>query len=269
MTLASRFGGGVRLIQFLTLLTACLIHGSLTQPRTLLERGRWRQMWCRIILHAMRLTLDVHGEFPTSGLLPCNHLSYLDALVLGSLTPAVFVSKAEVRRWPMVGSMCARGGTLFMNRESPRDAVRTNQAATQALLDGVPVVIFPEGTTTNGRIPLPFHPALFQPAVTAHAPVWPLALSYSFQDGRDASAQVAYFGDVRFIPHFMRFMRMRGLHASVRVAAEPASAPSRTSAAQSSWTATAHMLQLGPVAEPATSTPGSVSAAQSTVAQFA
>ena len=243
MNRVSQLGGGIQLTKFVLLLTASLIHGWLTRPQTLLERGRWRQKWCRIILRGLDLHVETTGSFPASGLLACNHLSYLDALVLGALTPAVFVSKSEVRHWPMIGGMCARGGTIFLQRERARDAVRTNQAVADALRSGLPVAIFPEGTTTDGLEPLPFHPALFQPAIAVGVPVWPLALSYWFADGSDASARVAYFGDVKFVPHVLQFMRLRSVHASVQIAPAPVAAPHRVAAAQQSWSAVTGLLK--------------------------
>ena len=246
MTRASRLSGGLQLLKFVALLTACLVHGRFTRPQTLAERGRWRQRWCRIILRGMRIDVNVAGVGAESGLLVCNHLSYLDALVLGALTPAIFVSKSEVRRWPMIGSMCARGGTIFMQRERARDTVRAKDAMQQAMELNLPVFVFPEGTTTDGLEPLPFHPALFAPAVDAKAPISPLALSYWYRDRSSATPPLAYFGDVRFVPHFLGFMRLRGVSALVQAVPHSIHADDRAVAARQSREVIAKLLADAP-----------------------
>jgi 1-acyl-sn-glycerol-3-phosphate acyltransferase len=123
-----------------------------------------------------------------------NHVSWLDILAINAVQPARFVSKADVRHWPFIGWMVACGGTLFIERERKRDALRVVHQVAEALRAGEIVAVFPEGTTADGHALLPFHANLLQAAIATEVPVQPVALRYS--DRRHAiSPAAAYVGD--------------------------------------------------------------------------
>lgn len=127
-------------------------------------------------------------------LLVSNHVSWLDIFVINALAPSAFVSKAEVRNWPVIGWLAARNGTVFLRRGS-RGHARIINAEIGALLDGGRnVAVFPEGTTTDGTHVLHFHAALLQPAIESGHPVQALAIRYLTPDGRYEPAP-AYAGD--------------------------------------------------------------------------
>jgi 1-acyl-sn-glycerol-3-phosphate acyltransferase len=238
-----RVRGYVRLAGFVLRLLWVGLQFVLSQPRTLAERSLWRQSMCKLIARGMGLEIDVIGNIPASGMLVSNHLSYLDAVVLGSLTPAVFVAKAEVRRWPLIGWLTACGGTIYLKRESLRAAAEVNRKLSLAISEGLPVVLFPEGTTTGATEPLPFHPAMFEPVLRSDAAVWPAALSYTIDGSSEGVAEhVCYWGDMTFVPHVVGLMRIRNLRALVRVSGEPLAASSRAEAATMSHQAVATML---------------------------
>src|SRR5258708_15386051 len=128
-------------------------------------RTRWLQGVCRRALRVFQVNLRVTGPIPSSGLLACNHLSYLDILVLGATTPCVFVSKCEVRRWPVFGWFASLAGTLFLRREKRSDVARMTREMRRVLDEGQLVVLFPEGTSSDGSSVLPFKSSLLEPAI--------------------------------------------------------------------------------------------------------
>jgi len=111
------------------------------------------------------------GPIPQKGLLVLNHLSYLDILVIAALTPAIFVSKSEVRDWPLFGWLASLGGTLFIKRARRTHVGVINREIETALADGVLVVVFPEGTSTNGGEVLPFRSPLLEPVSAGTHPI--------------------------------------------------------------------------------------------------
>lgn len=181
------------------------------------ERSRWLQWCCRRSLRVFAVQTTVVGTPPATGLLICNHLSYVDVLVLSALTPAVFISKAEVRHWPVFG-WCARlGGTLFVDRTRRGDVRRVNARLESVLASGSVVVLFPEGTSWNGREVLPFKSSLLEPIVALQRPLWIGHLRYVLSDG-DASAEVCFWGETSFLSHLLNLMTKRHIQAEVRFA---------------------------------------------------
>src|SRR5262249_10787518 len=128
-------------------------------------RARCLQRHSRRGLRVLEVGVSVNGCVPGSGLLVSNHLSYLDVLVLSSITPAIFVSKSEVKHWPVFGWMARRAGTLFIERAKRGDVARVNDEADRLLETGMLLVIFPEGTSSDGREVLPFRSSLLEPIV--------------------------------------------------------------------------------------------------------
>jgi 1-acyl-sn-glycerol-3-phosphate acyltransferase len=154
-----------------------------------------RMRWCRRVLRVLGVELRVVGVVPPGcHLIASNHVSWLDVFTIGAVFPCWFVAKDETRDWPFLGWMAAANNTLFLRRRSARAAYRMNAQIRARLEARQPVVVFPEGTTTDGSCVLNFYPALFQPAVDRELPVLPIAICY-----RDAASQaataVAYIDD--------------------------------------------------------------------------
>jgi 1-acyl-sn-glycerol-3-phosphate acyltransferase len=138
------------------------------------------QAWARRMLEIIGVDLQVRGRPPSRGpvLLVANHISWLDILVMHASRHCRFVSKSDVRHWPLIGTLATGAGTLYIERESRRDAMRVVHRMAQSLQAGDLLAIFPEGTTSDGMQLLPFHANLIQAAISAAAPVQPLALSF-------------------------------------------------------------------------------------------
>ncbi len=185
--------------------------------RSPLQRQRIRQRWSSRLLAIVGLRLEHEGERVQPGcLLVANHVSWLDIFVVNALAPAAFVSKAEVRNWPLIGVLAARNETVFLMRGS-RGHARIINAEVGAILDaGRNVALFPEGTTTDGSHVLHFHAALLQPAVESGHSVQPVAISYLDAQGRHSLAP-AYAGDTSLIECLMAIVGSRALIASVSV----------------------------------------------------
>ena len=125
-------------------------------------------------------------------------MSWLDIFVINAAYPAAFISKAEVRDWPLIGWLAAKNETVFLRRGSRGHARIVNAEIASLLGRGRQVALFPEGTTTDGSHVHPFHAALLQPAIDAGAPIQPLALCYRLPDGSFTRAP-AYDGDVSLL----------------------------------------------------------------------
>lgn len=177
-----------------------------------------RRRWSRQLLAILGIHLQAEGEAVAPGsLLVANHISWVDIFVINTLAPAAFVSKAEVRNWPVVGWLAARSDTVFLRRGS-RGHARIVNAEIASLLDGGHnVAVFPEGTTTDGSHVLHFHAALLQPAIAAGHAVQPLALSYHTPDGTPSRAP-AYVGDMSLGQCFAAIIRERTLTARIQAA---------------------------------------------------
>lgn len=175
------------------------------------------RVWSRQMLAIMGVTLVVRGTPPAHGpvLLVANHISWLDILVMDAAHPARFVSKADIKHWPVLGALITGAGTLYIERASRRDAMRVVHQMAAALTAGDTLAVFPEGTTHDGRTLLPFHANLIQAAISAHAPALPVALQYL--DGASGSVSDAplFVGDTTLLQSVWRTLRADGMHACV------------------------------------------------------
>jgi 1-acyl-sn-glycerol-3-phosphate acyltransferase len=178
-------------------------------------RARWLQNVCRRALQVFHVELRAIGPIPSSGLLVCNHLSYLDVLVLGATAPCVFVSKCEVRCWPVFGWFASLAGTLFLRRDKRSDVARMNREMRRALDTGVLVVLFPEGTTSDGRAVLPFKSSLLEAATGPPHGLSVGFIEYALNDGSVAN-EVCYWRDMTLAPHLLNLLGKRGLEAQLR-----------------------------------------------------
>jgi len=171
---------------------------AFTFPRyTTAQKEKEIKDWALVLLRLIAIQLVVKGKPPEHGpvLLAANHISWLDMVVLMASCPNRFVAKAEVRHWPLVGTLSAATGTLFVTRESPRDAVRVVHQMSEFLKTGEVLTIFPEGTTSNGEQLLPFHANLFQAAISADTPTQPVALQFVDAATGQGSLAPCYIGD--------------------------------------------------------------------------
>ena len=188
----------------------------LNAPKNLhAARAAWLHRAARANLKVFGGSVNVSGAIPKSGLLVSNHLSYLDIVMISSVTPAVFVSKAEVRRWPVFGALAKMGGTIFIRREHRLDVGEVNCEIEKALADGTLVVVFPEGTSSNGETILPFRASLLEPALRGGYEISIACLRYELDDG-DAKTEVCYWGDRSFSPHLLNLLGKKSVRAKLR-----------------------------------------------------
>lgn len=151
---------------------------KLVFPRMTTEQKNVRiQAWALGMLARLAIKLIVRGEAPLTGpvLLVANHTSWLDIVVMHAARHCRFVSKDDVQHWPLVGALATGSGTLFISRESRRDALRVVHQMAQCLQQRDILAVFPEGTTGDGTHLLPFHANLLQAAIAVDAPVQPVA----------------------------------------------------------------------------------------------
>lgn len=178
------------------------------------ERTAWMRRHSGRILRVLNLEASYAGQPPTEGMLVCNHLSYLDILVLGQRQPLVFVSKADVRKWPVIGLLTACAGTLFLQRESRCDVVRVANAFAPLIEQGAVVAIFPEGTSSDGRQVLPFRSSLLEPAAANGWRVSPAWITYALDEGA-VEDEVCYWRDMSFGAHLLNLLSKNKILAFV------------------------------------------------------
>src|SRR5215468_10793512 len=174
--------------------------------------GRLADQTLRILrVRVRRLGARPYADGPL--LLVANHVSWLDVYALNAtLGGPRSVAKSEVARWPIAGSIARGFGTFFHVRGSYRDAASVKDAVAAALRRGEPVVVFPEGTTSEGGEVGRFHAAFFQAAVDAGVPVQPVAIHYPTRDGAPDPA-AAFVGEMTFVESLARVLRRRRLDA--------------------------------------------------------
>ena len=186
---------------------------KLTPP----QREECVQQWARKMLAILGIELRLSGAPPAHGpmLLVANHISWLDILVMHAARHCRFVAKADVRRWPLIGTLATGAGTLYIERESRRDAMRVVHHMAESLRAGDILAVFPEGTTSDGRALLPFHANLLQAAISADAPVQPVALSFVDAASGEMSTAASYIGDDTLVGSLWRTVTAPSLAAVV------------------------------------------------------
>lgn len=193
-------------------------------------------VWGHGVARIFGMKIRVHGPPPQAPFfLVTNHISYTDILLLCAVSPAWFISKAEVAKWPGIGALTRSANTLFLDRETRRDVHRMNQLIAGLVRDGGGVGFYPEGTTSDGTEILPFKPSLLQPAVELGMPVHVGAIAYETDPGEPPAEEiVAWIGDAAFTPHAKRLLSSRGFTARVLFSEETVQAPNRKALAQKS-----------------------------------
>lgn len=238
----------VRSLWLVLLLVSAVVDSILRRPRTPYEGAVRVHGWCRRIVRAMGIECSVEGGLPTYGAVVSNHLSYLDVLVFGSLRPFVMVAKSEVRSWPLIRRLAASAGTVFVVRGGgPPTWSSVNAAMASAYQSGLPVLFFPEGTTTDGLTVLPFRRGLFHSVLNEGVPLHVAGLRFSVGDRSALVARdVCWWGDALLAPHLFRLLGLRGVSAKVRFGAEVTERDDRFVLSE---TARARVVELARISE--------------------
>ncbi len=175
------------------------------------------QTWSKELLAILNVTLVLKGGQPAFGLVVANHVSWLDILVMNASHPVRFLSKSDVKAWPLLGRLIEGSGTLFIERSKRRDALRVVQTITRYLRDGHRIAVFPEGTTNDGINVLPFHGNLIQAALDAPCPVTPVGIRYLDAVSGTRSMAPTYVDDDTLLSSVWRTLRQGRLLAEVSV----------------------------------------------------
>lgn len=183
-------------------------------PLSLEQRALWLQASCRSLLACLEIESRIIGDPPARGLVVANHLSYLDIVVLAAAMPCFFVAKSEIAGWPVFGKAARAGGTIFLVRTSRASANNVAREIERRLQLPIPVLLFPEGTSTDGTRVLRFHSRLIDPAVDASAPITAAALRYSASGVEER--ELCWYDEVPFVRHVWKTLGREGLRAEVR-----------------------------------------------------
>jgi 1-acyl-sn-glycerol-3-phosphate acyltransferase len=184
-------------------------------PLSLERRALWLQSASCGVLRSLSIRVEVEGTLPGGGLVVSNHLSYLDIVIYSAAMPCVFVSKAEVNRWPFFGFAARAGGTVFLDRASLASANNAANSVAARLALPIPVLLFPEGTSTDGSQVQRFHRRLIQPAIEARTSIAPAAIRYLPEDGA-AERELCWYGDAGFLSHLWKVLGVAGFSARIR-----------------------------------------------------
>lgn len=181
------------------------------------QRDRFIMAWARRLLRVLgvRAQLGLPPRLPGGALLVCNHVSWLDIYLIYAAQRVHFVSKAEVRTWPVAGWLAQKSGTLFIERGRRSDTARIIPEMHDLMQDGAWVAVFPEGTTSDGRALRRFMPSLLQPAVNLNCPVVPAALHYRTLTGEYSPAP-AYIDHISMWQSLKQIVSEPGLIAELQ-----------------------------------------------------
>lgn len=187
-------------------LLLAVIYPHLNQTR----QNQTLKNWNRQLLAILNIAILIEGEPPAHGkggcLIVANHVSWLDIIVLNAIHPSRFIAKSEVNDWPVIGWLCRRCGTVFIERASRQNTSMVNRRISLLLEQDVSIGLFPEGTTTDGKHVGPFYSALIQPAIDAGIPLLPMALRYQNQNGEPEFA-AAFVGDMTLAQSIWNILR--------------------------------------------------------------
>ncbi|MBT2321337.1 1-acyl-sn-glycerol-3-phosphate acyltransferase [Variovorax paradoxus] len=181
------------------------------------ERELRVQQWADRLLILMGIRLVVQGTPPAHGpvLVVSNHLSWLDIVTIHAARHVRFVSRSNVRHWPLIGTLSTGAGSLYIERERRRDTLRVVHHMTEALCNGDLIAVFPEGTTSNGTL-LPFHANLLQAAISSGAPVQPTALRFAVAASGETTHAPRYVDDDNLVTSVWNTLKAPPLLAIVR-----------------------------------------------------
>jgi 1-acyl-sn-glycerol-3-phosphate acyltransferase len=193
--------------------------------------NRWKiiSRLSRAYIFLLRTILDIkvtvvgdEGQLERGGyMIISNHVSYVDGIILGSLFPVLFVSKKEVKSWPVIGQWTALCGTIFINRQRKELVPLLIEEISMKLMQEANILLFPEGTSTNGEQMLPFQTAPLAAPLRKRSIIVPVTLTYTSVENKPVSIAnrdlIYWYGDMNFLNHFWKLMSLRGIEAMVTI----------------------------------------------------
>ena len=191
-------------------LIAAIVFPVTSKP-TQLKLIQW---WSGQLLAALNLRVISQGNLPSdhetlsNTMFVANHISWTDIYALNSIIPLRFISKSEVKSWPIVGYLASKANVLFIDRDRRRDAARIVDTAVVGLKAGDNLCFFPEGTTTDGTVLKPFKSSLIEAAIQANSTVWPIAIRYPTANG-SINTDIAYAGETTMLDSIKQILRQK------------------------------------------------------------
>lgn len=223
MCLAKMFGAGILIIAYsiISFIGTRMFVKKLPLRKFLIKTTSF---FSNLLLAVLDITVaPVHSPLWQSDepyLIVSNHLSYLDILVIASAMPSVFVSSMEVRADAFLGFLAGCGGTLFIERRNKANLKYEIGAITDILKKGLSVVLFPEGTSSNGESVLPFKKSLIETAFLSQCNVLPVCIQYCSENEKLPGSRkdsVYWYGDMAFFPHFFNLFKQTNLHVTLQI----------------------------------------------------
>jgi len=213
----------LRAIAFVVAMTASFVF--IVPVQALARRRGWpiqraiQTSFCRVVCAVIGIRIEARGALPSDAprFVVSNHVSWTDIIALASVYPFVFLAKREVANWPALGLLARLQGTVFVERGARQDVARVNEALAEVMRAGGDLVVFPEGTSSDGADVLPFRSAHFAPleamAARGETPALaPAAIAYS--DGA-RRIDVGWYGDMTFLPHLWGLMKRGGARCHI------------------------------------------------------
>lgn len=183
--------------------------------RSIAGKAEWLSRTCRSSLKALGIRCVCHGTPSAGAVIAANHVSYMDILAISALHPVVFVAKKEVAGWPIFGWFACLSGTRFIDRSKKSDVARVADDIPSALVENASVVLFLEGTSSDGTKVLPFRASLLEPVARDGLVSVPAAVAYRVSPGHSAANEICWWGDMTLVPHLLNMLSIRSVEAHV------------------------------------------------------
>jgi len=176
----------------------------------------------RMILNIKVTVAGDEGQMERGGyVIIANHVSYVDGIVLGSIFPILFVSKREVKRWPIVGQWNVLCGTIFINRQRKEEVGSLIEEMTRKLRQEANILLFPEGTSTEGEKLLPFQTVPLAAPLRSRSIIVPATITYKNIDDDPVTAAnrdlIYWYGDMDFVSHFWKLLALHSVEVLVTI----------------------------------------------------
>ncbi len=214
--------GIVKLVALFAFGTTSLL---IRRPSTRAARSEWLHRFSVLLLRRLRIAVRQRGTYPASGVVISNHMGYLDIMAFASLHRCVFVSKAEIAAWPVIGWMTTMSGTVYGERGRGGSAERAKSDLAAVAQEDVPIVFFPEGTSSDGSSVLKFRTGLLYDCVEAGRPILPACVRYRLTQPNgpevEVGNRVAYWDDTPLPLHIFRLVGLRGIEIEISFADAP------------------------------------------------
>jgi 1-acyl-sn-glycerol-3-phosphate acyltransferase len=181
------------------------------------------RIWGSGIARIIGLDVRIHGD-PNrvhGGIIISNHQSYLDIIVHASVFPIRFAPKAEIATWPFLGWFLALSRPIWVRRESKQSSFRTLEEYRETLEHDINLIIYPEGTTSDGKRLLPFKSTPFEAVSSGKFNIWPILVRYHEEPGRPT---LCWYGDMTLLPHCWEILGRKSIRADLHIL-DPLSPP--------------------------------------------